>query len=139
MNGLGWHKIMKYAALVALVGVVAITTGGCASMAGNPATRSAGLADSELLRNHPPNANTVYGMARLLRSQNKNGQAEFVLLGLLRNHPTFGPAYNDLAEIRMSQNRFDEAVEYLDQGIAVSPNDAVLVNNAGVCAVLKRD
>lgn len=139
MNGLGWHKAMKYAALVALVGVVAVTTGGCASMAGNPATRSAGLADSELMRNHPPNANTVYGMARLLRSQNKNGKAEFVLLGLLRNHPTFSPTYNDLAEIRMSQNRFDEAIEYLEKGIAVVPNDAVLLNNAGVCAVLKRD
>lgn len=131
---------MKYAALVALVGVVAVTTGGCASMAkGNSATRSAGLADSKLVGHHPPNANTLYGMARLLRSQNKNDQAEFVLLSVLRDHPAFSPTYNDLAEIRMSQNRFDEAVEYLDKGIAVAPNDAVLLNNAGVCALLKRD
>ena len=138
MKSIALHTGLKRIGLAGLLGVVAVGMSGCATMATSEG-RTAGLGDTQLLGNQPPHANTLYGMARLLRTQGKHEQAEFVLLSLERDYPTFGPTYNDLAEIRMSQNRFDEAIEYLDRGIAVAPNDAVLLNNAGVCCVLKRD
>ena len=140
MKSTALHRGLTQIALAGLLAAVVAAMSGCASMAqANSRGRTAGLVDSEFVSKHPPNANTLYGMARLLRSQGKHGQAEFVLLSLERDHPTFSPTYNDLAEIRMSQNRFDEATEYLDKGIAVAPNDAVLLNNAGVCSLLTRD
>ncbi len=140
MKSITLHTGMKQLALVGLLAAVAVVMSGCATMAkANSGGRTAGLADSELASKHPANANTLYGMARLLRSQGKHEQAEFVLLSLERDHPAFSPTYNDLAEIRMSHNRFDEAIEYLDKGIAIAPNDAVLLNNAGVCCLIKRD
>lgn len=140
MKSITLHTGMKQIALVALLAAVTVAMSGCATMAkANSGGRTAGLADSDLVSKHPANANTLYGMARLLRSQGKHEQAEYVLLSLERDHPAFSPTYNDLAEIRMSQNRFEEAIEYLDKGIAIAPNDAVLLNNAGVCCLLKRD
>jgi Flp pilus assembly protein TadD len=86
-----------------------------------------------------PQAKTEYGMCRIMRAQGKTEQAEVALVGLMSKHPEFAPAYNDLAEIQLERGKLDEAVKYLEKGLAVAPTDAVLQNNAGVCALMKHD
>ena len=140
MKIFGGIIVLKQAALAALLSGVVVAASGCAGSAQTKGrVGSANLDKTEYLGSLDPNANTVYGMARLLRSQKKAAQAELVLLNLKRSFPNFSPTYNDLAEIRMSQNRFEEAVAYLNEGLEVAPNDVVLLNNAGVCSLLKHD
>jgi tetratricopeptide (TPR) repeat protein len=57
----------------------------------------------------------------------------------MKEYPDYSPTYNDLAEIRFQQGRLEEAVHYIERGLEIAPNDAVLLNNAGVCSLIKHD
>jgi len=130
----------KFAASVALTGLAALT-GGCATTgagADRPRT-SYDIPSEELAGPQPPKAKTVYGMARLLRAQGDVEKAELMLFSIMKEYPEFSPTYNDLAEIRLERGHLDQAKEFLDRGLAVAPNDPVLLNNAGVCALLQHD
>ena len=87
----------------------------------------------------PPKAMTLYAMSRILVSQGKDDQGELVLARLIREFPEFIPAYCDLAELRMRQGRVDDAVEGLSRGLQVAPRDPILLNNSGVCSIMKGD
>ena len=78
-------------------------------------------------------------MSRILVSQGKYDQGELVLARLIRKFPEFIPAYCDLAELLMRQGRVDDAVEGLSRGLQVAPRDPILLNNSGVCSILKGD
>jgi Flp pilus assembly protein TadD len=131
-----WY-VTKKVALGLAVSAMALTGIGCAT------TREHTIAyaepDTQAIGPQAPRANTIYGMTRLMRSQGKTEQAELALIGLTREYPNYSPAYNDLAEIRLKQGRLEEAQAYVDHGLEVAPNDAVLLNNAGVCALIKHD
>lgn len=86
-----------------------------------------------------PTAKTLYRMARLLIVQDKDEQAAFVLTRLMSEYPTFIPAYIELAEVHMRQRRVDEAMDVLASGLVVAPGHAPLMNNLGMCAMIKSD
>lgn len=89
--------------------------------------------------NRPPTAKTLYAMARILASQGKDDQCEFVLVRAIQQYPKFVPAYCELAELRVRQRRVGEAVDILKRGLAHWPNDPVLLNNLGMCMMLKSE
>jgi protein O-GlcNAc transferase len=84
-----------------------------------------------------PSAETLYSMSRIMASRGKDGEAEVVLTKLIAEHPRFMPAYEDLSELYLRNNRTDSAVEVLKAGIAIAPEDAVLLNNLGMCRMLQ--
>lgn len=132
-----WNTAKRTVMGVAL-GALAIGVTGCATMA-EQRTVAYGEPDTSALGVQPPRANTIYGMTRLMRSQGKTEQAELALIGLMKEYPNYSPAYNDLAEIRVQQGRLEEAVHYIERGLEIAPNDVVLLNNAGVCALMKQE
>jgi Flp pilus assembly protein TadD len=94
---------------------------------------------SEVGRDLPPTARTLYSMARILTAQGKDADGEFVLRRCVQEHPRFTPAYNSLAELQMRQGRIHEAVATLSTALKVSPRDPVLQNNLGMCLLLRKE
>ncbi|MCX6614492.1 MAG: tetratricopeptide repeat protein, partial [Acidobacteria bacterium] len=78
-------------------------------------------------------------MSRALQSQGKFSQAEIVLLRLIKEYGDFVPSYSDLAGLRVQQGRLDEAVALLDAGAKLAPNDPIILNNRGICLLMKGD
>ena len=58
---------------------------------------------------------------------------------LAQEFPGYTPVYSELAALRLKQGRTEDAIEELSRGLEVAPNDPVLLNNAGVCLLLKGD
>ena len=87
----------------------------------------------------PPTAKTLYAMARILASQGKDDQCEFVLGRIINQYPKFVPAYCELAELRVRQRRLGEAVNILKTGLAHWPDDPVLLNNLGMCRMINSE
>lgn len=78
-------------------------------------------------------------MAQILANQGKDAQCEFVLRRCVQDYPQFTPAYNSLAELQMRQGRIHEAVDTLSAALKVRPRDPVLLNNLGMCLLLRRE
>ena len=87
--------------------------------------------------NLPPSPKTLYATARILASQQRDLECETVLRRVIQAEPRFMPAYCDLGELQVRHRRFDEAINTLAAGLDVAPNDAVLLNNIGMCWLLK--
>lgn len=86
-----------------------------------------------------PTVETFASMAHILASQGKDGEVEVVLLELIKRHPEYMPAYNELCEVYMRNDRIDRALKILDRGLEQDPDDAVLCNNLGMCLLLRAD
>jgi len=86
-----------------------------------------------------PTPRTLHTMAKILSSQAREDQAQFVLMRIIREHPLYMPAYSDLAELLVRDERTDDAIETLILGLKLVPTDPVLLNNLGMCWLLKRD
>jgi Flp pilus assembly protein TadD len=78
-------------------------------------------------------------MADILAARGKEVDCEFVLRRCIREHPGFTPAYNRLAELQMRQGRVHEAVAVLSQALEVRAQDPVLLNNLGMCLLLRQE
>lgn len=87
----------------------------------------------------PPTLRTLYSLARILRMQGKVSQSQYVYQRILSRAPEFLPAYSELAQVQLRADRVDEAIATLNKGLERAPSDAVLINNRGLCWVLKRD
>ena len=87
----------------------------------------------------PPTAKTLYVMADILASQSRDGESELMLKRIMRDYPNFFPAYNTLAELQMRNRRIAEAMSTLSAGLQVNPNDSVLLNNLGMCWLIRKD
>lgn len=87
----------------------------------------------------PPTAKTLYLMADILSAQGKDGEAEQLYNRIVSQYPDFLPAYNDLAALQMRQRRIPEATQTLQSGLKNNPNDPVLLNNMGMCCLIRKD
>ncbi|MCE5185283.1 MAG: tetratricopeptide repeat protein [Planctomycetaceae bacterium] len=86
-----------------------------------------------------PTARTLYVMAQVNMSQGLDKQAEALLRRIIQEYPDYRPAYNTLAELQMSQRRIPEAMAMLEAGLKLTPGDPVLLNNKGMCLLIRRD
>ncbi len=93
----------------------------------------------EVPRDRPPTAKTLYSLARILATQGKDAECEFVLRRCVQDYPKFTPAYNSLAELQMRQGRIHEAVETLCTALKIRPRDPILLNNLGMCRLLRKE
>jgi len=98
-----------------------------------------GLDAAEVRPDQPPSAKTLYSMAEILATQGKDTECEFVLRRCVQEHPRFTPAYNSLAELQMRQGRVHEAVAVLSQALEIRPKDPVLLNNLGMCLLIRKE
>jgi Flp pilus assembly protein TadD len=87
--------------------------------------------------NQPPNAKTLFAMANILASQGRDDEARFVLEKIVREHPRFNAAHVALAEVYVRKRQFDKATACLSAGLESSPGDPVLLNDLGMCYLVK--
>jgi Flp pilus assembly protein TadD len=89
--------------------------------------------------NRPPSPRTMFTLARLYLSQGRDAEASVVLARLIQDHPKFLPAYYELAELQVRYQKTAEAMKVISAGLKVSPRDPILLNNMGMCHLLKQD
>jgi Flp pilus assembly protein TadD len=87
----------------------------------------------------PPTPRTLLMMSRLLSENGRHGQAEYVLSRVIDQNPEFLPAYVELADIQISQERHNEATQTLRQAHELAPHDPVIANNLGVLLLRNRE
>jgi len=102
-------------------------------------TQSESEIDFEKQANRPPTTKTLYSMAVLLAAQGRDTDCEYVLRRIIQQDPRFLPAYNSLAELQMRQRHIDEAIKIISDGLRLRPQDPVLLNNLGMCWMIRRD
>ena len=106
----------------------------------SPAPASPAVAaddDFDTQPNRPPTAKTLYAVSKVLIAQGKEAEAQALLIKITCQYREFLPAYCDLAEMQIRTVGPDQAIETLSAGLAVVPNDPVLLNNVGMCWLLK--
>lgn len=133
-----WHKIIDM-----LPPLLIIMLSGCTmqmdTSGGSPLGTAQSLDGFDKGADRSPTAKTLHAMARILAIQRKDIQAEFLLQRLILDYPRFVAGYSYLAELHMRQRRGDEAQQVLERGLDVSPDDPVLLNNLGMCRMVKGD
>ena len=137
------HHHVAAAVIATLFGVVGLGLG-CAQQ--QPAPRlpvpdeaPPGETDFDKAANRPPSVKTLYVMAQLYARQGKDVEAEAALKRVIAETPKFVPAYCELAEAQLRQRRTDDAIQTLRTGLRISPRDAILLNDLGMCHLLKND
>jgi tetratricopeptide (TPR) repeat protein len=98
-----------------------------------------GESDFDKAADRPPTLKTLYVMAKLYASRGKDAEAEAALQRVIAENPTFIPAYCEMAEAQLRQRRTDDAIKTLNSGLKASPRDAILLNDLGMCHLLKND
>ena len=98
-------------------------------------------ADSEFQKgaDKPPTAKTLFSMAEILAAQGKDAECENILKQSITAYPDFVPAYNSLAELNMRQGRVNDAIVTITRGLQLNSRDTVLLNNLGMCWIVRRD
>ncbi len=86
-----------------------------------------------------PTVKTLMTMAHILAKNGNDPQCEVVLLKVVDAHPDYAPAYNELAELYMRQDRSEEAAAVLKLGVAAMPADSVLWNNLGMVHLMREE
>jgi len=76
-------------------------------------------------------------MSKILSAQGRDKQCRYVLMRIIHDYPDYSPAYCDLAELYMRSDDVARAVGTLEVGLSVSPRDAVLINDLGMCRLLQ--
>jgi Flp pilus assembly protein TadD len=86
-----------------------------------------------------PTAHTLYTSSRILAGQGREEESFWTLKRINRDYPAFAPAWCDLSEWHMRHNQHTEAVAALETGLKHCPQDPVLLNNLGMCHMMKGD
>ncbi len=123
--------------------LIALCLGGCSEPAG-PASKTdwaTDITDREFQTqaNQPPTVKTLWATAHILASQGKDSECEYILNRIIREDPKFLPARNYLAELQMRQGRTNAAIETLQDALQIQSEDPVLLNNLGMCWIVRRD
>lgn len=86
-----------------------------------------------------PNAKTLYVIANILASQGKERGSEATMKKIIVEYPDFFPVYNTLAELQLRQGRKAEAIATMHAGLGVNPEDTMLMNNIGMCQLIRME
>lgn len=120
-----------------------LCVGGCSESAGSGQNTDWAMDKSELefqtQDNNPPTAKTLCAMADILATQGRDSECEYVLKRIIQDNPKFLPAYNSLAELQMRRGHTNAAIETLQHALRINPEDPVLLNNLGMCWIVRRE
>jgi tetratricopeptide (TPR) repeat protein len=134
------NSILQRAGVAALLFGATVIGAGCHSSPASPYEPPPDLdAEFQEAANRPPTAETLYRLGRLLAAEGKEADCERVLLDGIDRYPSYLPLYSELAQLYVRQRKLETAISTLNNGLAVVPNDAVLLNNLGMCGMLKGD
>ncbi len=84
----------------------------------------------------PTTAQTLQMTARVLASRGDTTRAGYLIERLLREYPDHLGTYTEGAEILLAEGRVQDAIGWLDRGIARFPGHPVLLNDRGLCHLL---
>jgi tetratricopeptide (TPR) repeat protein len=84
-------------------------------------------------------AETLQLTARVLAAKGQTEQAGFLLDRLLAEYPDRIGTYSEGAEVLLIQGRVVDAIALLNQGVGRFPDNAVLLNDRGLCHLLNAD
>jgi Flp pilus assembly protein TadD len=86
-----------------------------------------------------PEPMTLVMTGRVLKSQGRLNESEYVLRRVIVEYPGFVPGYTELSELLLKDGRTGEAIVVLQQGTAEQPRDAMLHNDLGMCLLVAGD
>ena len=86
-----------------------------------------------------PTAKTLYAVARILSSQGRDAQCEPVLRRIIQEYPGFLPAYAEYSRLLIKHQKINEAVATISEGLKISPRDPLLLNNLGMCWMMRNN
>jgi Flp pilus assembly protein TadD len=89
--------------------------------------------------NRPHTSKALFAMADILAIQGRDSECEFVLRRIIQEYPKYLPAYNSLAELQMRQGRTNTAIETIHDAFRINSEDPLLLNNLGVCWMVRGD
>ena len=133
-------RVLCAAAVPALLLGMLLSIGGCGSSP-TPQDRPAEAPHPDSFAtagNRPPTAQTLYSMGRILAIQGRDRECEAIFKRVIHEHPTFLPVYSALAELQLRTRRIDEAIGTLSAGLRIRPENAVLLNDIGMCHLIKQ-
>jgi len=93
----------------------------------------------ESVRDPRPTGKTLVTMANILTAQGKYAQSEGLLRKAIEEEPEFVPAYEHLSELYMHLGKTELAILILDAGLQQSPDNPRLLNNMGMCWLVRKD
>ncbi len=85
----------------------------------------------------PPSVKTLYRLGKLLAAQGRMVESSASFRACIARYPRFMPAYCQLAGLSVRHRQFDTAIETLQRGLNVAPDDPVLRNDLGMCLLLR--
>lgn len=132
------------AILFCVVGCICIVcVGGCTEPTPSGTTSDWIVDESEhdfqTQGNNPPTTRTLYATAEILASQGRDSECEYILKKIILDDPKFLPTYNRLAELQMRQGQTNAAIETLQHALVINSDDTVVLNNLGMCWIIRRD
>jgi Flp pilus assembly protein TadD len=84
-------------------------------------------------------ADTLQLTARVLASKGESERAGFLLDRLAAEYPDHLGTYTEGAEVLLVEGRINEAIKWLERGLARFPDHPVLTNDRGLCHLLNAD
>lgn len=87
----------------------------------------------------PATAETLQLTARVLAAKGSSAQAGFILNRMAAEYPDYLGTYTEGAEVLLVEGRVAEAIAWIDRGIARMPDNAILLNDRGMCHLLASD
>jgi tetratricopeptide (TPR) repeat protein len=118
---------------LALIVLIASCAIGCQSVP----SEDADWFDGGPLR--PATAETLQLTARVLAAKGSSAQAGFILNRMAAEYPDYLGTYTEGAEVLLVEGRVAEAIAWIDRGIARMPDNAILLNDRGMCHLLASD
>ncbi|MHC5164105.1 MAG: tetratricopeptide repeat protein [Planctomycetota bacterium] len=132
--------MLKNTVFITILAGILVFGAGCLdpNAAAAPGAANQPPAEDPFDPDRPPTAKTLYLMADMLAAQGKDAEAERLYRRIVGQYPEFLPAYNELAALLMRQRRIPEAMKILEAGTELQPDDPVLLNNTGMCWLIRK-
>lgn len=131
-------RVLSAAAATSVLTLICLSSG-CQSPGSNISYSGSRHADAafESASKREPIPETLFAVARILVAQGRDADAEPILRRLIAEHRQFVAGYCELAELQMRKRRLGDAVDTLAAGLAAAPNEPSLLNNLGMCWMLR--
>lgn len=127
------YKVMRRTALFSLV------TAGVLGCQSDPSQEDPNRTYFDGGALQAPEPMTIVLTGRVLKSQGRLVEAEYVLRRVTVEYPDFAPGYTELAELLLKDGRTREATVVLETGVIELPSSAILHNDLGICWLLADD